>query len=149
MHSTRTRSRSSPHKAITPPAPGPHAATAQRRLRRLERVARRWDASLRVPFTRFRFGLDSIVGLVPGVGDLAGLAVSLWVVREARALGAPRRLQLRMLSAVLVEAVLGAVPLLGDLFDAAWKANLRNTERLARYLERQAARAGASAPDGP
>jgi hypothetical protein len=91
----------------------------------MERMARLLDASWRIPGTRFRVGLDPLIGLIPVVGDLAGAAASLWLVHRARRLGARRRTVGRMLVAVLLEATLGAVPLVGDLFDAGFKANQR------------------------
>ncbi len=107
----------------------------ERRLSRLKNTAGLLDSRFRIPATNFRFGLDSIIGLIPGIGDVVGTVVSAWIVVEARRLGAPRRLILRMAWNVLVDSVLGAVPLVGDLFDAAWKSNNRNVALLERYLE--------------
>ena len=96
------------------------------RLARLQRLAWLLDAQFVLPGTRFRFGLNSLIGLAPGIGDtLLGL-VSLYIVNEARMMGAPPHLLGRMLVNVTVEVVGGSVPFLGDLFDVAFKANLRN-----------------------
>jgi hypothetical protein len=103
------------------------------RLRRLRRIAWVIDAALRLPGTRFRFGLNSLIGLPPGVGDAAMAVTSLYFVFEAVRLGAPRGILFRMLGNIAIEAVLGAVPLIGDLLDVAWKANLRNIELLERH----------------
>lgn len=139
----RTALPTQPHSSGQPTPDASVRADAERRLQRVERVARRWDASWRVPYTNFRFGWDALVGLVPGVGDLAGLAVSLWIVREASQLGAPTGLKASMLATVVAEALLGAVPVFGDMLDAVWKANQRNARRLRRHLERR----GAVAPE--
>jgi len=102
------------------------------RLQRLRSLAWLLDSSIPLP-GGFRIGLDAIVGLLPVVGDVAGALVSGYILNEARLLGAPRSVLLRMSANVLIETVLGSVPLLGDLFDAGFKANLRNIALLERY----------------
>jgi hypothetical protein len=97
-----------------------------RRLKRLARLAWFIDAAGRIPGTRFRFGLNSLIGLTPGAGDAALAAISLYIVYEAAKLGLPRHKLLRMLGNVAVETGAGAVPIIGDLFDVVYKANLRN-----------------------
>jgi hypothetical protein len=94
------------------------------------------DEALAVPGTRLRVGLDSLLGLVPGIGDLAGAAVSGYALLVAARLGAPSPVLLRMLLNIGVDALVGVVPLLGDLFDLGWKANRRNLRLLEQYLER-------------
>lgn len=115
-----------------PPPEGPPVDPA---LRRLERLAHLLDARWRVPGTGWRFGLDGLAGLVPGLGDLAGGLVAAWLVLEARRLGAPPGLVLRMAANVGLDTLLGSVPLLGSLFDFVFKANLRNLRLLRRHLE--------------
>ncbi len=105
-------------------------------LRRLRRLAILFDAAVTVPGTQFRLGLDPLIGLIPGVGDLAGAAVTVYLVWEARRLGAPRSLVARMLANAGVDALVGAVPLVGDVFDAAFRANLRNVRLLEEHLLR-------------
>jgi len=78
-----------------------------------------------------------IVGLIPVVGDIIATALSLWVVREARALGAPWHLTARMLGNVAIQGVVGTVPVAGDAFDVLFRANMRNARLLRRWLERQ------------
>ncbi|HUC40314.1 MAG TPA: DUF4112 domain-containing protein [Gemmatimonadales bacterium] len=92
------------------------------------------DAGIRIPGTSFRFGLDPILGLIPGVGDAAGAVLAGWILVEAFRLGASRATLLRIAGNVVLDAGVGAVPILGDIFDFAWKANLRNVAVLERHL---------------
>lgn len=87
-----------------------------------------------MPGTRFRFGINSVIGLAPGVGDAAVALISLYFVYEAVRLGLPRYKIARMVWNVVVEAVLGALPVLGDFFDVVWKANLRNVDIIDRHF---------------
>ena len=96
------------------------------KIERLRQLAWLIDAVGRVPGTRFRFGLNSAIGLAPGAGDAVLALISLYFVYEAVQLGVPRAKVKRMLWNVAIEAMLGALPLIGDLLDVAWKANLRN-----------------------
>ncbi len=109
----------------------------ERTLARLDRFSFWTDSNFRVPFTTFRFGLSPLIGLVPGVGDFIGLLLSLYVLREARRVRASRRVQLRMVANMLIEFVGGLVPVIGDAFDAIYKANTRNTELLRVWLQEQ------------
>ncbi len=99
-----------------------------RRLGRLSSIAALMDTAVAIPLTRFRVGADSVLGLVPGIGDAAGTLVSLYLVNEARRLGLPKDKLARMLTNVGIDFVGGAVPLLGDLFDAYFKSNKRNVD---------------------
>ena len=105
------------------------------RLARLRRLAWLIDAAMRIPGTRFRFGLNSLLGLPPAVGDLTLVAISLYFVYEASRFGLPGDKLRRMLGNVAVEALLGAVPVLGDLLDVVFKANLRNLAILEEHLD--------------
>jgi hypothetical protein len=108
--------------------------TAAARLARVKRLAWLVDAAFGVPGTGFRFGINSVIGLAPGVGDtLLGL-VSLYIIHQAHLLGVPRHRLMRMLGNVVLEVVGGSVPVLGDLFDMALKANLRNIRILEDHL---------------
>ena len=100
-------------------------AERTRRLRRVARAARLMDTAVRLP-GGFRLGADSIVGLIPGIGDTAAVVVSLWIVNEARKLGVPSHKLAKMMGNVGLDYFIGAVPLLGDVFDAVFKANRRN-----------------------
>ena len=103
--------------------------------RRLGRLAWLLDNSIPLPGGRFRVGIDAIIGLIPGLGDLFGVLVSSYIVREAARLGAPPSVLARMAFNVAVEGIVGMVPLLGDVFDAAWKANQRNFSLLEQHLD--------------
>jgi hypothetical protein len=102
------------------------------RMRRLRSLAWLLDNSIPLP-GGYRIGLDPIIGLVPGLGDAIGALISAFIINEARSLGAPRSILLRMIGNVAIETVIGAIPFAGDLFDAAFKANSRNLALLARY----------------
>ena len=94
------------------------------------------DSSIPLPGTRFTIGVDALIGLVPVIGDLIGVLLSSYILKEAARLGAPKAVLTRMAANVLIEGVVGAVPLLGDVFDAAWKANVRNVRLLEAWMER-------------
>lgn len=104
-----------------------------RRLDRLRKLAWLLDNQFRVPGTNFRFGLDALIGLVPGLGDIAGSVASAAFIFEAARLGVPKTVIARMLANVGIETVVGAIPALGDLFDAAFKANAKNLRLLERH----------------
>jgi hypothetical protein len=120
---------------LTPTAENPHAR--RQALDRLEQVTRLLDTALVIPGTNIRFGADAVIGLVPGVGDAITTAISAWVIYEARRLGAPRRLIMRMIGNVALDGMVGAVPLAGDLFDMMFKANRRNMRLLREWMARQ------------
>ena len=108
---------------------------AMRELDRLERLANRMDTLFRLPGTNIRVGLDSIIGLVPGLGDTAAMLPSGYIIWRAKGLGAPPPLLARMIANTGVDFVLGSIPLIGDLFDVGFKANRRNTALLRQHLE--------------
>lgn len=117
------------------PAPlAPHPAVAQ-----LRALARTLDSAVPIPGTSIRFGADALLGLVPVVGDLAGAALSGYVVLSAARLGVPRAVLARMVTNLGADALIGAVPLVGDLFDVGWRANTRNVDLLERALAAPAA----------
>ena len=109
-------------------------------LARIRWLADLFDDRFRLPGTGHRFGLDSILGLIPGVGDAATGTVSLYLAAEAWRLGMPLTTILRMGVNVGIDTVLGAIPLLGDLFDFAWKANQKNVRLVLAHLERDIAK---------
>jgi hypothetical protein len=101
---------------------------------RVRALARMLDSALKIPGTGISFGLDSIVGLVPGIGDLAGAAFSGYIVLTAARLGVPPSVLARMLLNLGTDTLVGSVPILGDLFDVGFRANIRNSELLDRHL---------------
>jgi hypothetical protein len=111
--------------------------TREQRLARLETLAKLLDVAFILPGTKVRYGIDGIIRLIPVVGDLMATAFSLWLVREARALGAPWHVTARMLGNVAVDGVVGIVPFAGDAFDVLFRANMRNVRLLRRWLDKQ------------
>jgi Domain of unknown function (DUF4112) len=115
--------------------PPPPLNEAQGRLRRIRAIALLLDNAFPIPGTSYRIGIDPLLGLVPGLGDLLGFGLSVYIVEEARKLGAPPRLLQRMRINILIDLVAGTIPILGDIFDAGWKANSRNLALLEEFLE--------------
>ena len=111
----------------------PDSASDARQRATLERLAFVLDNAIPLP-GGFRIGLDGIIGLIPGLGDVAGSALSSFIILQASRLGAPRSVLLRMAGNVALETLVGVIPVAGDLFDFAWKANLRNVQLLERHL---------------
>ena len=107
------------------------------RLERLRSVARLMDTRFRLPLVPFRFGLDSVIGLVPVVGDTVSWAVAAWIVVEARKLGAPPDVVARMLANTIFDWGIGLVPLAGDVLDAGVRSNIRNVRLLEETLARR------------
>lgn len=106
-------------------------------LDRLDRFSYYTDSNIRVPFTNIRFGLSPLIGLIPVIGDFAGLILSLYVLYEARKVGADRSVQRKMIRNMLIEFFGGLLPLFGDAFDAVYKANTKNTQLLRNYLYKE------------
>jgi uncharacterized protein DUF4112 len=104
-------------------------------LARLDALSRLLDVAFAIPGTNVRFGIEAILRLVPGVGDVAASALSCYLLYEAHRLGVPSRIFARMLTNVVIEGVVGAVPLLGDAFDVAFRANRRNVRLLRDYFD--------------
>jgi len=115
----------------------PRSLTRDERIARIDALATLLDTAFLVPGTNIRFGLDAIIGLVPGIGDAITTLISLYIVREARVLGAPLHLVARMLANVAIDGVFGAVPLVGDAFDVLWRANRRNVRLLREWLDQR------------
>lgn len=102
-----------------------------------ESLSRLLDTCVRLP-GGFRIGLDGIVGLVPGVGDAATGLLSLWLLREAHREGLPRSALIRMGGNIVIDTTLGAIPLIGDVFDFFWKSNARNLRIIETHRQKVA-----------
>lgn len=120
-------------------------AEAQRLFRRIERMARVMDNSIRVPFIGKRIGWDAVLGLVPGAGDVVGALISGYIVLAGWRLGVPAGGLVKMLGNIGFDTLGGAVPVLGDVFDMAFKSNARNVALVEKYLQNEPESAGASA----
>ena len=119
------------------PPGGTNGGREQRGRRALEQlriITKLFDQAFAVPGTKWRFGLDALFGLVPGLGDIAGGIVAVYALRVARNLNAPPAIQLHMLSNIALDALVGMVPILGDLFDFAFKAQTRNLALLDAFV---------------
>ncbi|EKF75528.1 hypothetical protein A11A3_04189 [Alcanivorax hongdengensis A-11-3] len=109
----------------------------QAALQRLEKFSRFTDSNIGIPFTKFRIGAEAIIGLIPGFGDLAGLVLASYVLVEAQRAGASGKVKRRMVRNMLIDFFGGLLPVVGDAFDAIFKANTRNTVLLKTWLEKQ------------
>ena len=107
----------------------------QRVKKRLDRLAWYLDNSIQLPGLNFRVGIDPLVGLIPGIGDTIGAIMSSYILSEAARLGAPKSILLKMAFNIAVDALAGALPIFGDLFDFGWKANQRNARIIGGYLD--------------
>jgi len=107
----------------------------RRDLERLRLVAKLFDAAFAIPGTKWRFGIDALFGLVPGLGDIAGALVGVYALRVARNLRVPQVVQLHMLMNIALDALIGMIPILGDLFDFAFQAQTRNLALLDRWMD--------------
>ena len=110
---------------------------AQAAIARLERFSKLTDSSIGIPFTKFNIGLEAVIGLIPVIGDAVGLILSSYVLIEAQRLGVSKRIKTKMIINMLIDFVGGLVPFFGDIFDAFFKANTRNTRLLKKHLNKQ------------
>jgi hypothetical protein len=124
-------SRTNPRVVV--PASG-EIVSADARTRRVRTVARLLDNAISIPGTSWKIGLDPIIGLIPGIGDMVGAVLSGYIVLEAVRAEVPTFTLARMLVNVGIDTLLGAVPAVGDVFDAAWKSNVMNVALLERHL---------------
>jgi hypothetical protein len=105
-----------------------------RRLRRLHGIARLMDTAIRIPGTGIRFGADSVLGLVPLVGDAGGALVGLYMLNEARRMGVPNAKLAQMLGNIAADTVVGSIPVAGDLFDVFFKSHRRNLDIVLNHF---------------
>lgn len=104
-------------------------------LGRIRKLSRLMDTAFRIPGTPFRVGWDPIIGLIPGLGDAIATAISAYILFLAIRFGLPRNLLGWMVFNISLEAVVGTIPLIGDLFDAFYKSNIRNLALLEKHLQ--------------
>lgn len=107
------------------------------RIKQLESLANFLDTAIALPGTNIRVGFDAVIGLIPGVGDVITTVTSLYIVHQARQLGAPTHLILRMLGNIAIDGLAGSIPFVGDVFDTFYRSNRRNMDLLRRHLDRQ------------
>ncbi|MGH9554892.1 MAG: DUF4112 domain-containing protein [Terriglobales bacterium] len=118
---------------VIPPGAEPRAARSTLSDQQLDELAAWLDEAFVVPGTSIRFGLDALAGLLPGIGDLLTGMASMLILQAAWQRGLPRVALMRMLVNVALDSVVGSIPVAGDLFDVAWKANRKNVELLKKY----------------
>ncbi len=127
---------SSPHSDAPKQVVGELVNEREEEVRkRLQGIAWLFDESITIPGVNYRIGIDGLIGLIPGLGDIVSASVSMYLIAEASRLGASKPVILRMGANVLIDTLLGAIPMLGDLFDFAWKANSKNVALLNQYLD--------------
>jgi hypothetical protein len=114
---------------------GRDQARGRRDLERLRLIAQLFDRAFGIPGTKWRFGLDALFGLVPGLGDIAGAMAGVYALRVARNLRVPHEVQLHMLTNIAMDALIGMIPILGDIFDFAFQAQTRNLALLERWVQ--------------
>jgi hypothetical protein len=105
------------------------------RINKLRRLSRVLDNAIPIPGTKFRFGLDPILGLLPGGGDTVTGGLSAYIVIEAARMGLPREILWQMVVNIILDSLAGTIPVIGDLFDVGWKSNVRNIALLEKHLE--------------
>jgi hypothetical protein len=108
---------------------------ANSRLAQARALAKLLDRAVRIPGTNITFGLDAVLGLVPGGGDVAGAIFSGWLLMLGAKMGVPRHILARMVANIAIDTVGGSVPIIGDLFDVAWKSNTRNLALLEQFAD--------------
>ncbi|GLQ21153.1 DUF4112 domain-containing protein [Algimonas porphyrae] len=112
-------------------------AQEQLRLERIERMAQTMDAAFTIPGTSIPLGVDTLVGLVPGIGDTLSLGIAGYIASQGLSLGARKRHMTQMASNIFIDWLIGLVPVIGDLFDIGWRGNLRNAALLRRLTEKR------------
>ncbi len=119
---------------LSNPSPSTSERNSQLTLQRLRNISHVLDNAIAIPGLGYRVGLDPLIGLLPGGGDLMAGLISIYIVAEAARLGVPAATLGRMGFNILAEVVMGTIPMFGDLFDVAWKANARNVALLERHI---------------
>ncbi len=105
------------------------------KVSKLRRISRILDSAVTIPGTKLSFGLDPILGLLPGGGDTITGGISAYIVISAARMGIPREILGQMVGNIILDSLAGTIPILGDLFDVGWKSNIKNIELLEKHLE--------------
>jgi hypothetical protein len=113
------------------------ASSKRAALDRIDMLSKLFDTAFVLPGTNFRFGIEAVMRLVPGIGDAAASALSCYLLYEAHQLEVPSHVFARLVGNVALEGVVGAIPLVGDLFDVGFRANRRNVAILKAHFERE------------
>ncbi len=108
----------------------------QEELDKLDKIAEWMDSRFKIPGTSIRFGLDSLLGIIPGVGDTITMASTGYLISKAHEYKLPWHVKTTMLWNLLIDWLIGLIPLLGDIFDVGWKANNKNVALIKKYVER-------------
>lgn len=110
------------------------------KLQSIESLARLMDSRFKIPGTSLGLGIDSLIGIIPGIGDTVSLGVAAYIVHQSAKLGVSKSKLIRMSLNIFIDWLIGLIPLIGDLFDWGWKANNKNAAILREHLEGQYAR---------
>ena len=108
----------------------------EEKLIRLRQLSKNLDESFTIPGTKIKFGMDALLGLVPGGGDLVSGVFSLYILRAAIKMKLPKSALLAMISNILLDTTIGIIPIIGDIFDIFWKSNKRNLKIIEKHLEK-------------
>jgi len=113
----------------------PEEAARLARIEHVESLARLMDSQFHIPGTSLKLGLDTIIGLIPGIGDTIGLLVAGYIVGQSAHIGIPKRTVLQMIFNIFIDWLIGLVPIIGDIFDMGWKGNNKNAALLRKHFE--------------
>ena len=109
--------------------------TKAKRLAHLESLAKKMDSQWTMPYFGARMGWDTIIGLIPGIGDTLTTFISVYILRQAHLMGVPLWVKWRMTWNIFIDWLIGLIPLIGDIFDIGWKANLKNIELIKKHAK--------------
>jgi hypothetical protein len=118
---------------LTAPSSSPQSQLLQ--LARIRSISDLWDRAFGIPGTKWRVGLESVLGLLPVGGDVVGLGISIYILWQVVQFNLPKTILVRMVVNIAIDALVGSVPILGDLFDVTWKANTKNVNLLESHLQ--------------
>jgi len=121
---------------VIPNEEGRHHDRRRRAAQRIGWIANFMDSSIKLPFVNYSIGFDGIIGLIPGIGDAFSAVLSGYSIYEARQAGVSRKTQTKMLGFLLLDLVVGAIPIVGDWFDFVYKSNLRSARAALKELSR-------------